>query len=249
MIKRREFITLLGSTAAAWPHAARAHQSAMPAIGFLNSSSPDLFAYLVDAFRLGLSETGYEEGRNVAIEYRWADGQNDRLPALTADLIRRRVTVIAATGPAALAAKAATTAIPIAFYTGGDPVEMRLVASLNRPGGNMTGVTSLGEEVAPKRLELLHELAPTATIVGALVNPTFATAETQSRDLQTAAHTLGLELHVLPASTERDIASAFATLVQLRAGALVIGSDPFFTSRIELLAVLARRHAMPTAFQ
>jgi len=250
-VKRREVITLLGGAAAAWPLAARAQQPAMPVIGFLNGASPHLYAHLVRAFRQGLSETGFVEGRDVAIEYRWAEGQYHRLPALAADLVRRQVTVLAATStPAARAAKALASTIPIVFTTDGDPVQLGLVASLSRPGGNVTGVTSLAVEVGPKRLELAHDLIPTATIMALLVNPTNPLAEAVSRDLQAAARTLGLELHVLHASTERDFEVVFTTLVQLRAAALVIGSaDPFFTSRAEQLAALALRHAVPAIYQ
>jgi putative tryptophan/tyrosine transport system substrate-binding protein len=248
-LRRREFMTLLGGAAAVWPLAARAQQPTMPVIGFLGSLSPDLFASRLHMFRLGLSETGYVDGRNVAIEYRWAEGQSDRLPAFAAELVRRQVAVIAvpASTPGALAAKAATTTIPIVFFTGGDPVAAGLVASLARPGGNITGVTSLGVEVGPKRLELLHELVPTATTIALLVNPASSRlGEIESRDLQAVARGLGLQLHVLRASTERDFEPVFATLVQLRAGGLVIGPDEFFNTWSEQLAALAARHAVPT---
>jgi putative tryptophan/tyrosine transport system substrate-binding protein len=202
-------------------------------------------------FRRALQESGYVEGENVAIEYRWADDQIDRLPALAADLVHRQVTVIAATTtPAAVAAKAATTTIPIVFEMGGDPIRLGLVASLNRPGGNVTGVTNLNAEVAPKRVELLHELVPTASVIALLINPTNpALAEPVSRASQAAAHTLGLHLHVLNASTERDFDAVFANLIQLRAGGLVIGPDAFFAARSEQLAALAVRHAVPAVFE
>ena len=206
---------------------------------------------MVAAFRRGLQESGYVEGGNVAIEYRWADNQIDRLPALAADLVHRQVTVIAATTtPAALAAKAATTTIPIVFEMGGDPIRLGLVVSLNRPGGNVTGVTNLNAEVAPKRVELLHELVPTSSVIALLVNPTNpGLAEPVSRASQAAAHTLGLHLHVLNASTEHDFDAVFAKLIQLRAGGLVIGPDAFFAARSEQLAALAVRHAVPAVFE
>jgi putative ABC transport system substrate-binding protein len=217
-MRRREFITLVGG-AASLPLAARAQQPAMPVIGFLSIASPDLYADRLRAFRKGLSEIGFVEDRNTMIEYRWAESQYDRLPALAADLVRRQVTVIATGGGSvtARAAKAATATIPIAFQMGEDPVAIGLVASLNRPGGNITGVASLNVELLPNRPELLHELAPTATLVAVLINPSGPTAETQSRDLLVVARTLGLKLHVLHASTERDFDQAFATLVQVRA--------------------------------
>jgi len=250
-LNRREFIALVGG-AAAWPLVAHAQQSAMPVIGFLGTISPDRWASRLHAFRQGLSETSYVEGRNVGIEYRWAEGQFDRLPALAADLVRRQVSVIAApeSTPAAFAAKAATTTIPIVFSVGVDPVAVGLVASLNRPGGNLTGVTNLNAEILPKRLELMHELVPTATTIALLVNPSNPlVAETESRDAQTAARTLGLQLHVLHASTDRDFDTVFASLAQMRAVALVINTDVFFNSRSEQLAALALRHTVPAIFQ
>jgi len=246
-VKRREFITLIGGAAVAWPLAARAQQSAIPVIGFLNGASLDGYRPMVAAFRRGLQESGYVEGQNVAIEYRWADDQIDRLPALAAELVQQKVTVIVAGGtPAALAAKAATPTIPIVFEIGGDPIRLGLVASLNRPGGNVTGATQLTTEVAPKRVELLHELVPSASVIALLINPTVrAIAEPVSRTSQAAAHTLGLDLHVLNATTERDLDAVFANLIQLRAGGLVIGSGAFFATRSEQLAALAVRHAVP----
>jgi putative tryptophan/tyrosine transport system substrate-binding protein len=248
MIGRREFITLVGG-AVAWPIAARAQQAALPVVGFLNSASPEPWAPFVAAFRQGLSETGYVEGRNVAIEYRWADEQYDRLPALAADLVRRQVTVIAANQVSAEAVKTASSTIPVVFTTGVDPVQLGLVASLNRPGGNLTGVTTLNEELVPKRLELLREMAPMASSIALLVNPTNPSAETLSRDVQAPARTLGLQLHILEASTERNLESAFASLTQLRVGGLVIGPDPFFVSRSKQLAALALGHAVPAIFE
>jgi putative ABC transport system substrate-binding protein len=250
-MKRRQFITLLGGAAVSWPLAVRAQQPAMPVIGFLGSGSSDLFASRVSAFRQGLSEAGYVEGRNVAIEFRWAESRNDRLPALAADLVGRKVKVIVTGGgtPPALAAKAATTTIPIVFSIGNDPVQMGLITSLNRPGGNITGVTSLGGELGPKRLELLHDVVPTVTTIALLINPNNPAAETQSTELRPAARTLGLQLHVLRASAESDFDAAFASLVQLRAGGLVIGADAVFNTRSEQLAALTLRHAVPAIFQ
>ena len=253
-MKRRAFLVLLAGAAAAsilCPLAARAQQATMPLIGFLNSSSPDADGERVRAYRRGLSETGYVEGRNVTIEYRWADGENDRLPSMAVDLVRRGVNVIVTGGtPATLAAKAATTTIPIVFILSTDPVEAGLVASLSRPGGNVTGVTGLNVELAPKKLELLHELLPSATTLAPLVNPTNPiAAENQSRTVAAAARTLGLQVHILHSSTEGDFDSVFARFAQTGAGALVIGSDLFFTSRSERLAALGLRHAVPSIYQ
>ena len=250
-INRRKFITTLSGAAAAWPLAARAQQPVMPVIGFVNAAFPQRYARPLSAFLKGLGEAGYVDGHNVVIEYRWAEGQNDRLPAMAADLVHREVAVIAATStPAALAAKAATTTIPIVFETSADPVQLGLVASLNRPGGNVTGVTQLNLEIVPKRLELLHELLPTASVMALLVNPTDpGLAEPTTRGLQTAASTLGLQLRVLNASTERDFDEVFATLDQLRPGGLVIGGDALFNSLSEQLAALTVRHAVPAIYQ
>jgi putative ABC transport system substrate-binding protein len=251
-MRRREFITLLGGTAAAWPLAARAQQAAMPVVGFLGSASPDAYTIRLSAFREGLRAAGYVEGQNVGIEYRWAEAHNDRLPELAAQLVHRQVTVLVAGGgtTSALAAKAATASIPIVFGIAADPVGVGLVASLNRPGGNVTGVTSLNIEVGPKRLELLHELLPSATIMALLVNPANPViAEPVSRLSQVATHALGLQLHVLHASSERDFDTVFATLTQLHAGALVIAPDNFFTANSKQLAALTVRHALPAIYE
>ena len=250
-MERREFITLVVGTAAAWPLAARAQQPAIPAIGYLNTRAAGEDEHLLAAFHQGLKETGYVESQNVRIEYRWAEGRNDRLPALAADLVSRQVAVIAAGGtPPTIAAKAATATNPIVFVTGADPVEIGLVASLNRPGGNLTGITTLTSKVAQKKLELLHDLLPTATVIALLINPTNPIlAETNSRDLQAAARTLGLQILMLRASREREFETAFATLVQQRAGGLVIGTDAFFNSRSRQLAALAARHSVPSISQ
>jgi len=249
MSTRRGFITLLGG-AATWSWAARAQQTGIPLIGFLSTRAPGEDAYLLAAFHQGLKETGYAEGQNVAIEYRFAENQYDRLPALAADLVRKRVNVIAAPGgPSGPAAKAATATIPVVFSVGTDPVEAGLVASLNRPGGNVTGVASMGIELGPKRLELMHEMVPAATIIAALVNPSTPAVETQSRDMQETAGRLGLQIRVLNAGSDRDFDAVFATLPRLSAGGLVIGNDPFFSTRTELLAALALRHAVPAISQ
>jgi len=250
VIKRREFITLLGG-AAAWPLAARAQQAAMPVVGLLTSRAPGDTPQLLAAFRQGLKDSGFVEGQNVAIEYRFAGNQNERLPALAADLVHRQVAVIAATTtPAALAAKAATATIPIVFELGADPVQLGLVPNLNRPGANVTGVTQLNTEVAPKRLELLHELIPTTSLMALLLDPTDPTnADTQSTSVLSAAQRLGLKVHVLNASSERDFDRVFASVMQLRAGGLVIGAHGFFTARSEQLGALAARHAVPAAYE
>ena len=244
-MRRREFITLVGATVLAWPLVAHAQQ--FPVIGFLGGTSPEVYAVRLRAFRQGLKDAGYVEGRNVEIEYLWAQGRNEQLQALAAQLVRRQVAVIVAAGgtPSALAAKAATTTIPIIFGVAVDPVKLGLVTSLNRPGGNLTGVTNLNVAVGPKRLELLRELLPSATLIAVLVNPTSgAIGEPFVRELEPAAHTLGFKLHVLPASTERDFDTVFATLVQLRADAVVISPDQFFYSRMEQLAQLALRNGI-----
>ena len=249
-MQRREFITLIGSAVAAWPLAARAQQPVTPLIGFMNGGSPDAFTRLSAAFRQGLGETGYIEHKNIAIEYRWADGKYDQLPAMAADLLRRRVIVIAATStPAALAAKAATTTIPVVFETAGDPVTLGLVASLNRPGGNVTGITQLSSELVAKRLGLLHDLLPAVTIISALVNPTDPRAESQTRDLQKAASALGLQIHVLNTSTDGELDKAFADLIQLRAGAVIVGTGEFFNRRSEQIVALAAQQGMPAMYQ
>jgi putative tryptophan/tyrosine transport system substrate-binding protein len=250
MMKRREFMTLIGGAAATWPRATRAQRSAMPVIGLLSPRASSDVPQLVAAVRQGLKDSGYVEGQNVTIEYRFAENQNERLAALAADLVHRQVTVIVATAaPAAVAAKAATTSIPIIFEMGDDPVRLGFVASLDRPGGNITGVTQLNREVAPKRLELLHELLPTVSVMALLANPTDTSSAILSNNTVSVAHTLGLELHVLNASTERDFDSVFANLVKLRAGGLVINPDAFFSARSEQLAALALRHAVPAVFE
>jgi putative tryptophan/tyrosine transport system substrate-binding protein len=247
-IGRRELLVTLGG-GAAWPLAARAQQSAMPVIGFLNTRAREEAGDVLAAFRQGLKEAGTVEGRNVSIEYRWAERQYDRLPALAADLVHRRVVVIAANGPATIAAKAATTTIPIVFYTSGDPVALGLVASLARPDGNLTGWTTLGTELGSKRLELLREVAPTASTIAALVNPNNPLAESESSVVKAAAHTLGLPIHILHASTDDELDTAFATLVQRRVGALLISPDPFFSSRRERLGGLTLLHTVPAIYQ
>jgi putative tryptophan/tyrosine transport system substrate-binding protein len=249
MMKRRDFISLLGG-AAAWPLAARAQQPAVPVVGFLNSTSPGLYAHLVAAFRKGLSEVGYVEGRNVAIEYRWADGQYDRLPALAADLVRRQVAVIAATGgePSVLAAKAATLTIPILFITGSDPVKLGIVASLNRPGGNVTGVSIFYAVLGPKRLALLQELVPKIAVIGVVVNPAFAYAEEETKDLLAAGGALEKQIHIATASTEGEIDAAFGSLVERRVDAIMVAVDPFFVSRRGRFIALAAQHALPVVY-
>jgi putative ABC transport system substrate-binding protein len=245
-MRRREFITVAGA-AIVWPLVARAQQP-MPVIGFLNGGSPDGYAPMLTTFRQALKDSGFVEGQNVGIEYRWARGQYDRFPAMVADLVHREVAVIVANTPASLAAKNATSKIPIVFTTGDDPVRLGLVTSLSRPGGNVTGVTELTVELTAKRLELVHELVPAARVIGLLANPDPARMDIMTRDAQAAATNLGLQLIVLPASTEAEVENAFTTLTQKRVGALVIGADTFFTSIAEKLGELALRHSMPAIF-
>jgi putative tryptophan/tyrosine transport system substrate-binding protein len=245
-VKRREFITLLGGTAATWPLAARAQQPAMPVIGYLSSLGQAVSVQFDAAFRRGLSQMGFVEGHNVSTEYRWITDSYDPLPAMAADLVQRQVAVICALGPpAVLAAKAATTSIPIVFVTGADPIRF----GFNRPGGNITGIWIVSTVLAQKRLELLHELVPKAELFALLVNPTSPVAEPQMRDAQGAAHTLGLKLRVISATAENDFDQVFAALVRERADALLVSADPFFYSRREHLIALAARHAIPTLYE
>jgi len=247
-MRRREFMTLLCG-GAAWPIAAHAQRPVRPVIGFLNGGTPEGYAEMVAAFHRGLKEIGYVVGENVGIEYRWARGDYDRLPALAAELIRLNVAVIVANSTPALAAMAATSTVPIVFSAAGDPVELGLVARMNRPGANITGISSLAAELGPKRLQLLHELVPGATVVAILVNPKGRNAETQSKDLEAAAATLGLQLRVVNASSEADLDPALATARRLGAGGLVISADPLFNASVEQLAALTLRHQMPAIYQ
>src|SRR5215211_3910844 len=249
-MKRREFILALGGAAAAWPLTARAQQP-MPVIGFLSGVSPGPFAPFLAAFRQALAETGYVEGRNVQIEYRWAEGQFERLPALAADLMRNPIAVLAASGdaPAVQAAKEATATVPIVFVGGGDPVKLGFVASYNRPGGNITGVNQLTTGLGPKRLGLLREMVPTAATIHVLVNPTYSPTETHLTEVQEAARTIGQRIQLVHASTEQDLDAAFATMAQARASALLVGADPFFNSRRDQIVALAARHAIPAIYE
>jgi putative ABC transport system substrate-binding protein len=249
-MRRRDFFTLVGGATVAWPLTTNAQQPMVPVIGFINNGSAKGSADLQAAFRQGVGETGYIEGRNVTIEFHWGEGHDDQLPALVADLVRRRVNVIAATGtPTALAAKAASATIPIVFETAGDPIKLGLIPGLSRPGGNITGVTQLSSELVSKRLGLLHDLIPTATTIGFLVNPADPRTETQTKDTQEAARALGLQIHVLNASTEAEIDSAVARLPQLRAGALLVGTGELFRRQREQLAALAAQQRVPVIYQ
>lgn len=248
-MRRRDFVSLLGGVAVTWPLAARAQQQAMPVIGFLHGTSLETRRAEVTSFHRGLSDTGYVEGQNVAVEYRWAEGRYDRLPAMAADLVGRQVSVIAAFGTAAaLAAKAATTTIPVVFIVGGDPVALGLVVSLSQPGGSITGVTPLNDQLAPKLLELLHELVPKAAVIGYLINPNNATSENLSQQVVVAERTIGQRVHILNASSEHDFDPAFATLDQIRAGGLCVQGDTFFNGRRKQLVALAAHHSIPTIY-
>jgi putative ABC transport system substrate-binding protein len=249
-MRRRDFITLVGGATAAWPVTARAQPAAMPVVGFLSSRSPGESSSVIAAFRHGLGQTGYFEGKNVAIEYRWGEGQYDRLPLLAAELVGRNVTLIVATGgePSAFAAKAATQTIPIVFTAGGDPVKLGLVTSLNRPGGNATGVSFFFTLLGPKRLELLRELLPKAAVFAVLVNPNNPTVTNDAQAVQAAAHSAGLQLIVVDAATERGLEAAFASLIEKRVEGLIIGDDPFLISQRNQVVALAARHALPTAY-
>jgi putative tryptophan/tyrosine transport system substrate-binding protein len=250
-MQRRDFITLVSGAAAAWPLVARAQQPAMPVIGYLSSRSPGETAALVAAFRKSLGEAGYVEGQNVAIEYRWAEGQYDRLPALAADLAQRGVAILVTTGgePSALAAKAATSTIPIVFTVGGDPVKLGLVESFNRPGGNSTGVSVLTTAPEAKRLGLLHELMPGAKVVGVLINPNYQEAEAQARELRDAAGTIGQRIHIAYAGSDAELEPAFETLVRERADALLVGADPFFDTRRDRIIALTAERRLPAIYQ
>jgi len=248
-MRRREFITLLGGGTVAWLLPARGQQATTPVIGFLHGASSDGYEAMATSFRQGLKEAGYFDGQNVAIEFRWADGHYDQLPAMAPDLVHRKVAVIAAGGtPAAFAAKAATSTIPTAILVGVDPVRLGLVESLNRPGGNMTGLAVLTVELEAKKLEVLHELLPSATAIALLVNPTNVLTESETKDVQAAAHSLGLHLHFLNASTESQIDAAFALLVELRASALIVSVDTFLNNRRAQIVGLAARYAVPAVY-
>src|SRR5436190_1753674 len=250
-MRRRDYITTVGGAAVTWPLAARAQQSAMPTVGYLSTRSPGEAKYVTDAFTRGLNESGYVEGRNLTIEFRWADLQYDRLPALASDLVRRQVAVIGAVGGAhsGLAAKAATSTIPIIFVSAGDPVTFGLVTSLNRPGGNVTGISMITVALASKRLELLHELVPAPAVIAMLVNLTSPYAESETKDVMASARALGRQVQVLNASTGPEIDTAFTTLVQQGVRALLVSGDPFFDSQRDRLIVLAAHHAIPAIYQ
>jgi putative ABC transport system substrate-binding protein len=250
-MRRREFLTLVGGVTAAWPLGARAQPAAMPVIGYLHSGSPKAFERGVAAFRKGLNDTGYVDGQNVTIEYRWAEGHFDRLPALAADLVHREVAVLVAQGGAttAIVAKAATTTIPIVFSSGGDPVALGVVSSLSRPGGNATGVSVLTAALGSKRLEILHQVAPTAGVIAAIVNPNNTTIEGQLKDLQDGASALGVQLKIFNAGYAAEIDAAFAEIAQAGIGALVVGADPIYLDRLEQLVALTARHKIPAIYE